>query len=204
MLDAQQQARFARGCTTAAFDYAAAASQAYFEGTHRLVTMWADAFAAAAPDAEPRSWYRPPADAGVTARHPSDNWAKPSQAWFPTAPRSASAPAATAAPMLTAQLDAWQAMMTAPLTLTPSAWPMAYWMMSGGMPKSVAWPMARGHAAAADAAMAATEAASTVFSSYRSEGGHAAAQIVMLPLQQSGALLANNPWLALFGLSTGR
>ena len=95
MLDTQLQARFTRGCATAAFDYAAAASQAYFEGTQHLVTMWADAFAAAAPDAEPRSWYRPPADAGMTARRPSDNWAKPSQAWFPAAPRSATAPAAT-------------------------------------------------------------------------------------------------------------
>jgi hypothetical protein len=64
-----------------------------------------------------------------------------------------------------------------PLGTQPMAWPMAYSMMAVGVPRSVAWPTAEANAAALDAAETATRSINNAFSSYRSTGGHALAQI---------------------------
>ncbi len=70
-------------------------------------------------------------------------------------------------------------------------WPMMTWaymqtpltamMMSAGMPFDVASPSAKAGTAAMDAADAARQQIDNVFSAYRSDGGHAAAQMVTLP-----------------------
>ncbi len=88
---------------------------------------------------------------------------------------------------------AWQSMMFAPWTLSPAAWPSAFAMVSNGIPESVAWPAAEANVAAADAAMAVTCAVEKVFSSYRSEGGHATAQIIRLPMPATMAVAALSP-----------
>lgn len=192
MIDPKLQTRYARGCGMAALDYTAAANQAYFEATSQVIDFWSRALGTDEREAEQRSWYR----------HP-DQGARAASATFPNLPNP-----------FVAQASAWQAMITAPWTLTPAAWPAAFMMMSGGVPQSVAWPAAEATAAATDAAMAATEAVTNACASYRSDGGHAVAQIVMLPIKTGLAAAgafpfasafqsAAMPWQALFSPNVG-
>ncbi len=67
-------------------------------------------------------------------------------------------------------MTAWLAMF--PFSSPPSAWPMAFMLMSSGVPHSVAWPTAEANAAVMDAADAATQSIKQVFASYRTDGGH--------------------------------
>lgn len=180
MIEPKLQARFSRGCAMAAIDYTAAAQQAYFEATEQMLRFWSHALAEQKDP--PRSWYRHP-DAELPLAAP----------WLD--PRTAFNPASVFQGLASAQARAWQSMMTAPWTLSPAAWPMAYMMMSSGVPQSVAWPTAEANVAAADAAQAATEAVEQAFSSYRSDGGHAVAQIVMLPIK-AGLAAAALPFAA--------
>jgi hypothetical protein len=59
--------------------------------------------------------------------------------------------------------------------------PLTAMLMSSGMPYSVASPSAKASTAAMDAADAARQQLDKVYSAYRSDGGHAAAQLVILP-----------------------
>jgi hypothetical protein len=69
---------------------------------------------------------------------------------------------------------AW--LTTLPFASAPASWPMAFMMMSSGVPHAVAWPTAEANAAVMDAADAATQSIKEVFASYHSEGGHAASR----------------------------
>ncbi len=205
MIDPTLQTRFAKSSTIAAMDYGAAINQAAFETGNLMIAFWSNVLAANAPGAEQRSWYRPPMAGSTVTSKASDHWAKPSQDWFPA--KATPPPAATLMPdLVTAQVSAWQAMMLTPWKLTPTAWPMAYMMMSSGVPESVAVPTASANAAAADAVMAATEAVQKATSSYRSDGGHAVAQVIMLPYPAAAMVAAvaplasamlSSPWTAL-------
>ncbi len=83
------------------------------------------------------------------------------------------------------------------------AWPQPSWtmwqhpmtaaLMSAGMPYSVASPTARANASAMDAADAARDGFNKAFSSYHSDGGHAAAHTTPMPDLMS---LMMAPWLA--------
>lgn len=68
-------------------------------------------------------------------------------------------------------------MMTWAMTQTP----LTAMLMSSGVPYSVASPSAKAGTYALDAAEAAREQMQQVYAAYRSDGGHAAAQIVTLP-----------------------
>lgn len=57
-------------------------------------------------------------------------------------------------------------------------WPSVFTMMSFGMPKDIAVPMAEANAASVEAAQAATAAFNSAFSAYRGEGGHASAHLI--------------------------
>jgi hypothetical protein len=59
--------------------------------------------------------------------------------------------------------------------------PITAMMMSAGFPYDVASPSAKASTAALDAADAARKQMDNVFSAYRTDGGHAAAQLVTLP-----------------------
>lgn len=169
MFDPHLQARIARSCSAAAFGYAAAANQSYFEAADRMLGLWSRALRPAEP--EPRSWYRAPDNTAA-------NYYQGSNA-----------------------TEAFQAMMMAPWTLSPAAWPMAMMMVSSGVPRSVAWPAAEANLAAADAVMTTNTAVNQVFSSYRSDSGHAVAQIVHLPLTGAMAVLA--AWLPFANVAIG-
>ena len=69
---------------------------------------------------------------------------------------------------------AW--LTTLPFASAPASWPMAFMMMSSGVPHAVAWPTAEANAAVMDAADAATQSIKKVFTSYHTEGAHAASR----------------------------
>ncbi len=77
-------------------------------------------------------------------------------------------------------MAAWLTMM--PFAAPTAAWPMAYVMMSSGVPHAVAWPTAEANAAVLEAADAATRSIKKVFASYQAEGGHAAGGNAWPPL----------------------
>jgi 2,4-dienoyl-CoA reductase-like NADH-dependent reductase (Old Yellow Enzyme family) len=67
-------------------------------------------------------------------------------------------------------------MMAAPAG-TP-AWPMAFALLACGMPQRAAWSTAEAGAHANEASRKAAEGLEQMFSAYRSDGGHAIAQIL--------------------------
>jgi hypothetical protein len=69
-------------------------------------------------------------------------------------------------------MSAWLALF--PFAPPTSAWPMAFMMMSQGVPHAIAWPTAEANAAVLDAADVARQSIKQVFASYQSEGGYAA------------------------------
>jgi hypothetical protein len=101
-----------------------------------------------------------------------------------------------------APMRAWWGMF--PLEGNPASWPMAYAMMTAGVPRAVALPAAEANMAAMDAAEVATTSMDRVFSSYRSESGFAMAQIispknlfsVMLLAPMTMTMALNLPWAA--------
>jgi hypothetical protein len=78
-----------------------------------------------------------------------------------------------ASPML-APMRAWWGLF--PLQGPPASWPMAYAMMSAGVPRAVALPAAEANMAAMDAADAAKASLDRAFSAYRTDSGFAATQ----------------------------
>jgi hypothetical protein len=92
---------------------------------------------------------------------------------------------------------------TFPFSAPPAAWPMAFMMMSSGVPHSVAWPTAEANAAVMDAADAATQSIKQVLASYRTDGGHGTSQVwphenmltlaALVPLNISTMLAAMRP-----------
>lgn len=194
MFDLTAQTRIARSTGAALIDYGAASNQAGFEAMNTMLEFWTDVLCQPVSDAEPRSWYRAPAGStsATTRTRSADDWAKPSRAMFPSQSLPRPLPAATP-DLLAGQMTAWQSLMTDPWKLSPMAWPMAMMMMASGMPESVAVPTASANAAATEAAMTAGQAINEAVSSYRSDGGHAVAQVVMLPYPAAAMTAAIAP-----------
>ena len=88
-----------------------------------------------------------------------------------------------------------------PFGRSPVVLQMAYGMMAFGVPRDVAMPTAEANAAAFDAAETAAGPFQSEFSSYRSDGGHASAQIKFLQRMVARLMLsplgaaAVWPWL---------
>mgnify|MGYP001355741715 CR=1 FL=1 len=181
MLDVDDQSRYVQSCSEAAFGYFAAANSAWMEAARRPLEMWSSALAACAPKPEPKSWYRHPDErGGAQSAVPPwiSAWSGQNSpfAWF-GAP-GATMPAAMAWPFgWPAQfIQPWLEMVSSPRAAT--AWPMAFMMMSFGIPMSVARPAAEANAAAMDATRIATAAVERAFAVYRSDGGHASTHVV--------------------------
>ena len=215
MLDPISQARLAHSCTEAALGYATAAGAAYAQMIDHALSGWRSAIEAALPsepESEPRSWYRHP-DAPV--RRPADPaslplWGAMSLPAVWLAPWQAMAPHLMAPWQPSrAQSEVLSLMWAAPwrTDVPPMAWPMALWMVAAGMPQSVAVPTAKANLAAMDATQTAVAVVEQAFASYRSDGGHAVAQVIG-PTRTLGALLlampfgagALQPWLGTFPL----
>ncbi|WP_295559396.1 hypothetical protein [uncultured Hyphomicrobium sp.] len=192
--------RFAKSYATAAFGYVRAASAAYAAFANQTLDFWAQA-ATQSPlrndeERTPRlqlvSGPRPYRSAVSTpmAAEPSSIPAMPdfvrlSNAW-------------AASPMF-APVRAWWGLF--PLEGNPTSWPMAYAMMTAGVPRAVALPAAEANVAAMDAASVAQASLNRVFSSYRSESGFAVAQIITPRTWLSALMLA--PFTAHFKLPWG-
>ena len=183
-VDADLSQRFARSCATAAFGYARAASAAYAAFANQTLDFWGQAARSAAAGAcEDRAAARPQL---VTGPRPYRSAvAAPTVPSAPAMPDFLRMSNAWAASPMFAPVRAWWGMF--PLEGNPASWPMAYAMMTAGVPRAVALPTAEANMAALDAAEAAQQSIDRTFSAYRSDSGFAVAQIVA-PKAWLGAL----------------
>ncbi|MEQ1576844.1 MAG: hypothetical protein ABL894_04255 [Hyphomicrobium sp.] len=185
----QKAERIANCCSEAMFGYAEAATAMWWGVANEAIDACGRAVKAAAPEAEakPTSWFNPNADSAAYYGQSPANFARKSSAQgFPdpmawlglfAAPSSAlpGAMSLFSNPVVPAvnPFEVWFNMF--PLRGGPAAWPMAFFMLSAGMPKSVAWPTATANAAMMEAAEVATGQMQSAFSSFRSDSGYASA-----------------------------
>jgi len=166
--------RFAKSCAAAAFGYARAASAAYAALADQTLDFWSNAARAGMKTEAPRT----PRLQLVSGPQPFRSAYVPSAASAgPSLPLdfAGMVNAWAASPML-APMRAWWGLF--PLQGPPASWPMAYTMMSAGVPRAVALPAAEANLAAMDAADAAKASLDRAFSSYRTDGGFAATQVL--------------------------
>ncbi len=159
-IDSELSQRFARSCTTAAFGYARAASAAYAAFANQAIDFWGQS-----AKASTRSDYHPVTPYLVTGPRPYRSAVSQSSSSNPWADT----------PMFAA-MRAWWGLF--PLEGNPASWPMAYAMMTAGVPRAVALPAAEANMAAMDAAEAASTSIDRAFSTYQSESGFAVSRIV--------------------------
>ncbi|MFA5952409.1 MAG: hypothetical protein WC807_19245 [Hyphomicrobium sp.] len=166
-VDPELSARFARNCTDAAFGYARAASAAYAAMATQTIEFWAKA--AERPDPSPASAPFSVKRASPAARDRSSREVTPLDFMLMANPwlRQDSA---------FASVTAWWSLF--PLQGNPASWPMAYTMMTAGVPRDVALPTAEANIAAMEAAEIAKQTLENVFSTYRSDSGYATSQII--------------------------
>jgi hypothetical protein len=177
--------RFAKSYTTAAFGYVRAASAAYAALADQTLDFWKRASSGADNDEDsrlrlvsgPRPYRSAVSNPDAYSRSPS----------VPTMPDFVRLSNAWAASPMFAPVRAWWGLF--PLEGNPSSWPMAYAMMTAGVPRSVALPTAEANVAAMDAAEAAKASIDHAFGTYRSESGFAVAQIVSSPKSWLSALM---------------
>ncbi len=168
--DNELSQRFAKSCTTAAFGYARAASAAYAAFATQAIDFWTQS---AKPGARSDD-FTPSTPYLVTGPRPYRSAMTSPAPGMPTDfGRMANAWADS--PMF-APVRAWWGLF--PLEGNPASWPMAYAMMTAGVPRAVALPAAEANMAAMDAAEAATTSIDRAFSSYQSESGFAVSRIV--------------------------
>jgi len=171
-LDTEIAARFARSYTTAAFGYARAASEAYAVLANQTLDFWTQAARAGARG----ETFKPSHPYLVTGPRPFRSTMGPPVAdsvdFFAASKAWASSP-------MFAPMRAWWGMF--PLEGNPASWPMAYAMMSAGVPRAVALPTAEANMAAIDAAEAASASIDRAFSAYRTESGFAVSQVIFSP-----------------------
>lgn len=185
-IDSELSQRFAKSCTTAAFGYARAASAAYAAFANQALDFWVQSASAPSRNDD----YRPATPYLVTGPRPYRSAVAPA----PT-PMAAAMPmdfvrmsnAWAKSPMF-APVRAWWGLF--PLEGNPASWPMAYAMMTAGVPRAVALPAAEANMAAMDAAEAASTSIDRAFSTYRSESGFAVAQIISPKALYSAMVLA--------------
>ncbi len=168
MLDPKLQARFTRSCTDAAFGYTAATIAAYEAFTDQVLNFWADALGPVQSDETPETnaWTDTPLVRQDTPPTPFAPfaWMMDSR-WQPSTTGYAYGNA------FASPFAAWFGMF--PFAASPAVWPMAFMLISAGVPRSVAWPTAEANVAVMDAADAAAVSVKQVFTSFQTAGGHA-------------------------------
>jgi hypothetical protein len=186
MIDGQCQQRFAQGCAQATAGYAAAATAAYTNAATQLFDFWSTALEGFVetpevdPDAAQDERANPP-KAQLPDDEPAFGFSMADWCPFPWLdPRRMGGLASM--DFSTPPVLAWMAMANGfPLRGTSTSWPVARAMIDSGVPRTVAWPTAEAHAAALDAADAASNGFRQVVASYHSQGGFAMAAQSMTP-----------------------
>ncbi len=172
------QSRFAKSYLDAMHGYMNASAAASNAVMGNVFDFWATA-------AKTMASGKPPAPA--PAMLPMMPWGFPMMA--PTAMPFWSQPTANPAANVMMPFEFWMSMT--PFGRSPVVLQMAYGMMAFGVPRDVAMPTAEANAAAFDAAEIAVGPFQNAFSSYRSDGGHATAQIKFL--QRMAAMVMLSP-----------
>lgn len=203
MIDPDLQQKFTRRCTDAAFGYSTASTAAYAAMADQVLNFWSSVLQPPAakrqPDPPPSLWNwpvplqpEPPAQPSMALFNPFA-WMlppppppKPAPTALPINPFEAmtafanamsgalSAMSATPVRPLSQSTNPMLAWLTTlPFASAPASWPMAFMMMSSGVPHAVAWPTAEANAAVMDAADAATQSIKNVFANYHTGSGHA-------------------------------
>jgi hypothetical protein len=170
MFDAELQTRMAQLWMDAMVGYSRAAANAYAIAFERSMDVWCNALR---QPGEGNRASPPPASfmAPAWASQQPAFWGAECRAWpQQTMPNPLNLWAAWTS--LSPGVNPWRTAM--------SVWPMVVVMMSFGVPREVAVPAAEANAAAMDANEAAAKSVQRIFSSYRSDGGHASAQIIWL------------------------
>jgi len=184
MLDPLLALKLTQATTEAAMSNAATMMSVWSETATTMLDFWgglAGAAVAATPAptrrSTARSWYRQP-----EPTPPPMSPLFPFWSWQPTPPpahhQAFAMPGMPFAPSTDFPFNPWQAWAKfLPVQLSTPAWPMAFAFMAGGMPAAAAWPTAEASAHVMEASRKATQGVEQMFASYRSEGGHALAQI---------------------------
>ena len=216
MFDMSLQTRFAKSCADAMFGYSNATLASFSAVMGQTLDFWAEASRSAAGMTPPRTpapfpafpaymqqpfnpfnpfnaWFQPasPPPVAIAAWPFAGLWnpaiwtqSIPTTSVWNTNPWLAAPAPATS---LFAPFEAFWGM--SPWRSAPVVWPMAAAMMSFGIPRAVAMPTAEANAAAFEAADTAVTAMKTAFSSYRSEGGDASAQVTLGKRVAAAAML---------------
>ncbi len=177
MFDPHTQDRFNKSCTEAVVNYLNASGAAYQAVAGQMLRMWGqsvDTFIDQAQKAsgagQTESWSSGQANRGVV---PSVMpWAALPSSMVPGNQFAALNPFGVPYGMF-APMAPWMDMMK---PFQANAWPMAVGMISFGVPEQVAWPTARGHAAALDAYNVAANSVEKAFSEYGKERAPARVQ----------------------------
>ncbi|MBU2582462.1 MAG: hypothetical protein KJ622_12165 [Alphaproteobacteria bacterium] len=179
MFDTNTQARFNKSCTDAFVNYCNASGAAYQAMADQMLRMWGqsvDAFVEGAqrpqPGRELQAYSSPASERGGRAFDCMMPWASIPNAMVsgPDALAAFSPFGQASGPNYTmfSPFASWMEMM---LPKNSTAWPMAVGMISFGVPEQVAWPAARGNAAAIDAFGLAAKSVEKAFEAY---GAHPA------------------------------
>lgn len=155
MLDVETQARFNQSCTKAVVNYLNASGAAYQAMADQMLRMWGqsiDTFVENAKQPQPFGAMQifQPGRAGPSGRYDCMMpWAAVPNAMMQANPLASLSPFGPGSGYgMFSPLAPWMEMM---MPRNATAWPMAVGMISFGVPEQVAWPTARGNAAAMDA-----------------------------------------------------
>lgn len=180
MYTTELQSRFAASAFDAMQGYMAASNAASAAAVGQAIDFWsstAKAFTGGA--AQPVAAY---------SANTQQSWPQPWPQVWPQQPAAA----------FMQPYDFWMSMT--PFGRPPVVLQMAYAMMAFGVPREVAMPTAEANLAAIDAAETAAKPLKDAFSNYRSDGGHATAQIkyamtaAMTAAMLSPLMLATASW----------
>jgi hypothetical protein len=175
MYTADMQSQFAKSYADAMLGYMNASAAAQAAVMRQMVDLWTGAMRSAAGGsglgAQASPAFVPVAPWGLPAlsQSPLPQWPFPQ---WPMSPL----PMMNPAQAFLQPMD-WMLSMT-PFGRSPVVLQMAFAMMSFGIPRDVAMPAAEANAAALDAAETAAGPFKSMYSAFRTDGGHASAQIV--------------------------
>ncbi|KUO65211.1 MAG: hypothetical protein APF80_04495 [Alphaproteobacteria bacterium BRH_c36] len=155
MLDFDTQARFNQSCTKAVVNYLNASGAAYQAMADQMLRVWGQSIDAFVENAKPPRSSSPMQifqpghtgqSGGLDCMMP---WAAVPNAIMRANPLASLTPFGTGSGYgIFSPMAPWMEMM---MPRNATAWPMAVGMISFGVPEQVAWPTARGNAAAMDA-----------------------------------------------------